>query len=589
MQYLKQSTASQSVLIGPFVDDTDGTTAETGLSIANTDVRVSKNGANIAAKNSGGGTHDENGWYQITLDATDTATVGRLQLHCKMTGALMVFAEFQVLEEAIYDALFGASAAGFDANGRVDVGSWLGTAVTTSATTSLPEVDAKSISDNAAAADNVQANIGNLDAPVSAVDTVVDAILLDTAEIGAAGAGLTNINLPDQTMDITGNLSGTVGGIAGTITTLDALDTAQDTQHASSQADIALLNNLSAADVNAQVDIALSDIHLDHLLAADYDPASKPGTSTALLNELVESDGGVSRFTVNALENGPSGSGASASAIADAVWDENIIAAHNAADTAGKIVGDNMDAAVTSRLAPTTAGRTLDVSTGGEAGIDWANVGSPTESVTLSGTTVGTTTANTDMRGTDSAYTGTPPTVGAIADAVWDEAQADHTTGTTFGAIATEVADILADTSTDGVVIASGQTVATATAVGTVTGNVDGSVASVTGAVGSVAAEVSADVTKISGSATAADNLEASALGITVGAVNDGSATTTAFAADGFTEATDDHFNGRIVVFTSGALAGQATDITDYAGGTQTITVTALTEPPSDNDTFVIV
>ena len=56
-----------------------------------------------------------------------------------------------------------------DANNRTDVGSWLGTAVTTSATTTKPEVDAFSISDNAAAADNVQANISNLDAAISTV------------------------------------------------------------------------------------------------------------------------------------------------------------------------------------------------------------------------------------------------------------------------------------------------------------------------------------------------------------------------------------------------------------------------------------
>lgn len=43
-------------------------------------------------------------------------------------------------------------------------------------------------------------------------------------------------------------------------------------------------------------------------------------------------------------------------------------------------------------LRPTTAGRTLDVSAGGEAGIDWANVGSPTSTVNLSGTTVKTAT-----------------------------------------------------------------------------------------------------------------------------------------------------------------------------------------------------
>ncbi len=119
MLILKQSTASQSVLLGPFVDDTDGATAETGLTIANTDIRLSKNGGNMAAKNSGGGTHDENGYYTITLDATDTNTVGRLQVSCKVSGALAVFMECQVLEEAIHDALFAASANGFDSSGEV--------------------------------------------------------------------------------------------------------------------------------------------------------------------------------------------------------------------------------------------------------------------------------------------------------------------------------------------------------------------------------------------------------------------------------------------------------------------------------------
>jgi hypothetical protein len=46
----------------------------------------------------------------------------------------------------------------------------------------------------------------------------------------------------------------------------------------------------------------------------------------------------------------------------------------------------------TSALKPTVAGRALDVSTGGEAGVDWANVGSPTTTLVLSGTTVKTAT-----------------------------------------------------------------------------------------------------------------------------------------------------------------------------------------------------
>jgi len=35
---LRQSTASQELLLGPFVDSTDGVTAETALTIANTDI-----------------------------------------------------------------------------------------------------------------------------------------------------------------------------------------------------------------------------------------------------------------------------------------------------------------------------------------------------------------------------------------------------------------------------------------------------------------------------------------------------------------------------------------------------------------------
>lgn len=43
-------------------------------------------------------------------------------------------------------------------------------------------------------------------------------ILTDTAEIGAAGAGLTNINLPDQSMNITGNITGNLSGSVGSVT-----------------------------------------------------------------------------------------------------------------------------------------------------------------------------------------------------------------------------------------------------------------------------------------------------------------------------------------------------------------------------------
>jgi len=73
-------------------------------------------------------------------------------------------------------------------------------------------------------------------------------------------------------------------------------------------------------------------------------------------------------------------------------------------------------------------------------------------------------------------------------------------------------------------------------------------------------------------------------------ATNSHTPTTTEFQADDITEATADHFIGRIVTFLTGALADQSTDITDYAavGGIAQFTVTAMTDAPANNDKFKI-
>lgn len=122
--FLRQATASQVRAIGPFVDDTDFKTLKTGLTIANTDIKLVVNGGASANKNSGGGTHRVNGVYGLTFDATDTATVGEIEVSVLVSGALVVFDKFVVIEEAVYDALFAASAAGaLDAAGvRAAVG-----------------------------------------------------------------------------------------------------------------------------------------------------------------------------------------------------------------------------------------------------------------------------------------------------------------------------------------------------------------------------------------------------------------------------------------------------------------------------------
>lgn len=109
MQYLKQSTAA-TLKIGPFLDDADGKTAETGLTIAQADVRLSKNGGDIAQKNeSSSCTHDELGIYGCPIDATDTGTLGRLQLWVHASGALPVYHEFMVVTAEAYDTLCGSN------------------------------------------------------------------------------------------------------------------------------------------------------------------------------------------------------------------------------------------------------------------------------------------------------------------------------------------------------------------------------------------------------------------------------------------------------------------------------------------------
>lgn len=99
-------------------------------------------------------------------------------------------------------------------------------------------------------------------------------------------------------------------------------------------------------------------------------------------------------------------------------------------------------------LKPTVAGRTLDVSVGGEAGIDWANIGSPTTSVALTGTTLtlvnGSITSSTFAADAITASVIAVDAIGAselaadavaeIADAVWDEVLSGHLTAGTTGA-----------------------------------------------------------------------------------------------------------------------------------------------------------
>jgi hypothetical protein len=99
---------------------------------------------------------------------------------------------------------------------------------------------------------------------------------------------------------------------------------------------------------------------------------------------------------------------------------------------------------------------------------------------------------------------------------------------------------------------------------------------------------MSSNVTAISTSTAAADNLEASAKVIVVGAAEAGTLSTTEMTSD-LSEVTNDHYIGRTIIWTSGVLLYQATDITDYVGTGGHLTYSPVTDIPGAGDTFVIV
>lgn len=138
-------------------------------------------------------------------------------------------------------------------------------------------------------ADQVTGSVGSVSGSVGSVVGNVGGDVAGKVLGGGAssltGDGVRAASVTGAVGSVTGNVGGNVAGSVGSLATQ------------------------AKADVNAEVDTALQDIHLDHLLAADYDPANKPGVATALFNELIENDGGVSRFTANALEQAPAGGG----------------------------------------------------------------------------------------------------------------------------------------------------------------------------------------------------------------------------------------------------------------------------------------
>jgi len=243
-----QANTEVKVVIGPFVDVTDGYTPETGITLGAADEAelMKHDAASVTdiSSNTWAAITSMDGYYNLTLTATDTNTEGMMVIAIQDDSVcLPVRAEFMVLAQAAYTSKYTAKDTGY------------------------MDINVKAVSEDTTAADNIEADYDGTGynksaSTIGTCTTNTDMRGTDSALLAAsAPANFGDLAITATTGQTTVGTNNDKAGysISGTLTTLDALDTQQDAQHAATQADIAALNDLSAADVNAEVDTALTD------------------------------------------------------------------------------------------------------------------------------------------------------------------------------------------------------------------------------------------------------------------------------------------------------------------------------------------
>jgi len=420
--FLRQSTASQEILIGPFVDSTDGSTAETALTINNTDIKIWKHGATTEAnKNSGGATHIASGRYYAVLDATDTNTVGQLEINVAVAGALPVRRSYMVVEEAIYDMLFAGSANG-DSAGIATLLTRIGSSLTI--------------------------NSGRVDANVTHFNGTAGTFSSGRPEVNSSHWGGTAVGSALVRSDVI--------QISGDATAANNAESFFDgTGYAGT-------NNVIPTVTNVTNAVTATDI-------------SAVKAVTDKLDSSLELDGAVYRFTSNALEQAPIGTSLDAAGVRAAIGmaaanlDTQLTGIQTGVTNISSSTGSTLtaipwnpawDAEVQSECADALTAYAPLTTLGTNAPANWINATSiaasalngkgdwnigktgyalsSSQTFSLTGNITGNLSGSVGSvtspvtAGTVSDKTGyslavTPPTTAQIADAVWDEDNRGHT------------------------------------------------------------------------------------------------------------------------------------------------------------------
>jgi len=224
--YLKQSTPTV-VMLGPFVDNTDGCTAETGLVLNQSSVRLSKDGASFTQKeNTSICVHNEHGYYMCDLNSSDTGMLGGLILSVSNESALPVWHEHQVVTANVYDALFSTDKLEVDVgDSAINISTMMTDldSVLTNSSTAVGEVK----DDVDAALANTSTLMVDMDAAESNTSTLMDRVTaarggyLDNLDVGGDLANTSNQNTFKA--DVTG-LATEAGNVSAVLTTVTVLE-----------------------------------------------------------------------------------------------------------------------------------------------------------------------------------------------------------------------------------------------------------------------------------------------------------------------------------------------------------------------------
>jgi len=460
MQYLRTNTATR-ITVGPFLDKTDGITPETALTVTSCKLTFVVDDGGVptlvldAAPTASGGandmvhiTGDDAGYYDLELAAANVNYLGRAKLaitdaatHCP------VFHEFMIVPAVVYDAVI------------------LGT--------DLLDVSMTQISGDAQSATDLK----------------------DFADAGydPATNKVEGVKLADTITTYTGNTVQTgdayarLGAPAGASVSADVA--AVKTQTAAIEVDTAdIQSRIPAALVGGRMDADMGAISAD-ATAADNLEAMLDGTGGVNLNiqQLISTCGDAlpnivlaGTGSADGISFTRSGSGNPFDAEFAAQIQQEATDALNAYDppTNAEMVARTILAADYATAAALDA---VDNFVDTEVSAIKAVTDKLDTALELDGAVYRYTVNALELAPTG----GSAPTAADIADAVWNEAQADHVAAGSFGLIASEIADILVDTAEIGAAGAGLTNInlpnQTMDITGNITGNLSGSVGSVTG------------------------------------------------------------------------------------------------------------